>query len=162
MEVIATNGRYPGDKATCEAIAGMVKKVGVDATCNSQRFPLFKKLHRAYKAGKKKGAAAYYMGFGNGQGDSTSVLRGTSSCKGPWSGMCYPELDKAIDAATATVDPKKQQMAFEGVTDLMKKLVTHKIVVKIHDVLGHGSNLKWIPRHDETLLPWEIGVLGMN
>ena len=162
MEIIATNGRYPGDKATCEAIAGMVKKIGVNATCNSQRFPLFKKLHRAYKAGKKKGAAAYYMGFGNGQGDSTSVLRGTSSCKGPWSGMCYPELDKAIDAATATVDPKKQQMAFEGVTDLMKKLVTHKIVVKIHDVLGHASNLKWIPRHDETLLPWEIGVLGMN
>ena len=45
---------------------------------------------------------------------------------------------------------------------MMKELVTHKIVVKIHDVLGHRANLKWIPRHDETLLPWEIGVLGMN
>jgi hypothetical protein len=32
MELIATNGRYPGDKATCEASVGMLKKVGIDAT----------------------------------------------------------------------------------------------------------------------------------
>ena len=162
MEIIATNGRYPGDKATCEAIAGMVKKVGVNATCNSQNFPLFKKSHRAYKAGKKKGAAAYYMGFGNGGGDSSGVLRGTSGCKGAWSGMCFKELDAMIDKANSTIDEKEQQAAFEAVTDKMKELATHKIVVKIHDVLGHRANLKWIPRHDETLLPWEIEVLGMN
>lgn len=158
MELIATNGRYPGDKATCEAVAGMLKKVGVDTTCNSQRFPLFKKLHRAYKSGKQKGVAAYYMGFGNGRGSSTAVLRGTSSCKGPWSGMCYPELDAAIDKAEAEIDPVKQQAAFEAVTDLMKELVTHKIFFKIHDVIGYSSRLDFVARHDETLYPWEIVV----
>lgn len=76
--------------------------------------------------------------------------------------MCFPELDKLIDKANATVDTKEQQAAFEAVTDKMKALATHKIVVKIHDVLGHRSNLKWTPRHDETLLPWEIEVLGSN
>lgn len=158
MELIATNGRYPGDKATCEAVAGMLKKVGLDTTCNSQRFPLFKKLHRAYKSGKREGVAAYYMGFGNGRGDSASVLRGTSSCKGPWSGMCYPELDAAIDKAEAEPDPAKQQADFEAVTDLMKALVTHKIFFKIHDVIGYSSRIEFVARHDETLFPWEIVV----
>jgi peptide/nickel transport system substrate-binding protein len=158
MEIIATNGRYPGDKATCEASAGMLKKVGIDATCNSQRFPLFKKLHRAYKSGKRKGAAAYYMGFGNGGGETTLVLRGTSSCDGPWSGMCFPDLDAAIDKAAALTDPKAQQAAFEAVTDMMKEKVTHKIFFKIHDVIGYSARLEFTPRHDETLFPWEIVV----
>ncbi len=158
MELIATNGRYPGDKATCEASAGMLKKVGINATCNSQRFPLFKKLHRAYKSGKKEGVAAYYMGFGNGGGESAGVLRGTSACKGPWSGMCFQDLDAAIDKAAATADPQVQQAAFEAVTDLMKEKVTHKIYFKIHDVIGYSSRLAFSPRHDETLFPWEIVV----
>jgi peptide/nickel transport system substrate-binding protein len=158
MEIIATNGRYPGDKATCEASAGMLKKVGIDATCNAQRFPLFKKLHRAYKTGKQQGAAAYYMGFGNGGGESALVLRGSSSCKGPWSGMCFPDLDDRIDKAAALTDPQEQQAAFEAITDLMKDKVTHKIYFKIHDVLGYSSRLAFTPRHDETLFPWEIVV----
>ncbi len=158
MEIIATNGRYPGDKATCEASAGMLKKVGIDATCNSQRFPLFKKLHRAYKAGKKEGAAAYYMGFGNGGGESSLILRGTSTCKGPWSGMCFPDLDQAIEHAAALGDSEAQQAAFEAVTDMMKEKVTHKIFFKIRDVIGYSNRLDFFPRHDETLFPWEIVV----
>ncbi len=158
MEIIATNGRYPGDKATCEASAGMLRKIGIDASCNSQRFPLFKKYHRAYKSGKRKGAAAYYMGFGNGAGESGLVMTGTSGCKGAWSGHCFKELDAAIDKAVAIADPKAQQAAFEGVTDLMKKLVTQKIYLKIHDVLGYQKRLNFRPRHDETLYAWEIEV----
>ena len=158
MEIIATNGRYPGDKATCEASVGMLKKVGIDATCNAQRFPLFQKLHQAYKTGKQEGVAAYYMGFGNGGGESASVLRGTSACEGAWSGMCFADLDAAIDKAAATTDPEAQQAAFESVTDLMKAKATHKIYFKIHDVVGYSNRLVFTPRHDETLFPWEIAV----
>jgi peptide/nickel transport system substrate-binding protein len=155
MEVIATNGRYPGDKATCEA---MLKKVGIDATCNAQRFPLYQKLFQAYKTGKQDGTAAYYMGFGNGGGETTIVLRGISACDGAWSGMCFPDLDAAIDKAAALTDAKAQQAAFEAVTDMMKEKVTHKIYFKIHDVMGYSSRLEFTPRHDETLFPWEIVV----
>jgi peptide/nickel transport system substrate-binding protein len=158
MEIIATNGRYPGDKATCEASAGMLKKVGIDAICNAQRFPLYKKLHQAYKTGKQEGNAAFYMGFGNGGGESAGVLRGMTSCKGPWSGLCFDELDEAIEKAAGTADPEAQQAAFETVTDLMKALASHKIFFKIHDVMGYISRLGFSPRHDETLFPWEIQV----
>jgi hypothetical protein len=40
----------------------------------------------------------------------------------------------------------------------MKELVTHKIFVKIHDVIGYSSRLDFFARHDETLFPWEIVV----
>ena len=82
MELIATNGRYPADKQTCEASAGYLNAVGIKATCNAQIFPLYKKSHRAYNKGKKKknkynGNAAFYMGYGNGGGNPGSIAAGT-------------------------------------------------------------------------------------
>ena len=40
----------------------------------------------------------------------------------------------------------------------MKQMVTHKIFVKIHDVLGYNKRLNFNARHDETLYAWEIEV----
>jgi hypothetical protein len=72
--------------------------------------------------------------------------------------LCFDELDEAIEKAAGTADPEAQQAAFESVTDLMKKLASHKIFFKIHDVMGYSSRLGFSPRHDETLFPWEIQV----
>jgi peptide/nickel transport system substrate-binding protein len=157
--LIATNGRYPGDKQTCEAVVGMLKKIKLDTVCVAQRWPLFKKLFQAYKKGKRKGPAMYFMGWGNGQGDPSHVLNGTSSCHGSWSGFCYRVLEKAIDSAIGTADPKEQQAAFEHVTDVMKSFVTHKIFYKIHDSFGYSKNVKFQPRHDESIHPWDIEVV---
>ncbi len=161
-ELIATNGRYPGDKPTCEAIAGMLKKIKIDTTCNSQRFPLFKKYHRAYQAGKKKGAAMYYMGFGNGGGEPGLLFSGTTMCGGSWSGHCFKDIDAQVMKANATADPKKQDAEYDKVTGMMKSKVTHKVVAKIHDVLGYSNRINWTPRHDETLYPWEISMKATN
>ena len=161
MELIATNGRYPADKQTCEASAGYLKAVGINATCNAQIFPLYKKSHRAYNKGKKKnnkykGVAAFYMGYGNGGGNPGSIARGTNGCKGPWSGICIKELNDAIDDAALEPEPPVQQKKFENVTDLMKKHSSYKIFFKIHDVFGMRTNIEWLPRHDELMYPWEI------
>ena len=117
MELIATNGRYPADKQTCEASAGYLNAVGIKATCNAQIFPLYKKSHRAYNKGKKKknkynGNAAFYMGYGNGGGNPGSIAAGTNGCKGPWSGICVKELETAIQDARGEADPGKQQKKF--------------------------------------------------
>ncbi|MBT3435561.1 MAG: hypothetical protein HOC91_16225 [Nitrospinaceae bacterium] len=161
-ELIATNGRYPGDKPTCEAIAGMLKNINIKATCNSQRFPLFKKMHRAYQAGKRKGAAMYYMGFGNGGGEPGLLFSGTSMCGGSWSGHCIKELDDQVKKANATPEPKAQHAEYDKATGIQKRLATHKVVAKIHDVLGYSNRINFTPRHDETLYPWEISMKAMN
>ena len=161
MELIATSGRYPADKQTCEASAGYLNAVGIKATCNAQIFPLYKKSHRAYNKGKKKknkynGVAAFYMGYGNGAGNPGNIARGTGGCKGPWSGTCIKELNDAIDDAALEADPATQHKKFVKVTSLFKKHTAYKVFFKIHDVFGMRSNIQWIPRHDEVLYPWEI------
>ena len=161
-ELIATNGRYPGDKPTCEAIAGMLKKIKINTTCNSQRFPLFKKYHRAYQAGKRKGAAMYYMGFGNGGGEPGLLFSGTTMCGGAWSGHCFKDIDAQVMKANATADPKQQWIEYDKVVGMTKAKATAKVVAKIHDVLGYSNRINWTPRHDETLYPWEISMKASN
>ena len=157
-ELIAPSGRYPADKATCEATAGMLKDVGIDTQCTAAPMPMYRKNFVAYRTGKKKGAAMYYMGFGNGQGDPITGLNGMVSCKGGWSGHCFEELDAAIDRAAAEPELEKQQLLFEKVTDMTKELATHKIYFQIHDTFAFKKDLRFHPRHDENLYPWEIAV----
>ncbi|MBI3126799.1 MAG: hypothetical protein HYZ11_04260 [Candidatus Tectomicrobia bacterium] len=157
-EFITTNGRYPADRETCEAVAGMLRDIQVQTTCSALAFPLFRKTFTAYQNEQKKGAAMYYMGWGNGSGEAGLVLRGSTSCKGSFSGSCFPDLDGAIEKAATTADPKEQQAAFERVTDLMKEKASHKVMFKIHDIFGFNKRLNFQPRHDEQLQPWEISL----
>lgn len=155
--LLTTNdGRFPGDRATCEAVAGMLKKINVDTACRPMNFPLYRKTLTAFQTGKEKGAAMYYMGFGGGQGDPSTAFRALVSCKGHWSGTCFPDMDAAINKASATADPAEQQLAFEKLTDLMKERATHKVFAKIHDIFAFRKGIEFRPRHDENLYTWEI------
>ena len=158
-ELLATgDGRYPGDRATCEAVAGMLKKIGIDTTCKAMAFALYQKTLTAYQTGKEKGAAMFYMGFGGGQGDPYTALNALVSCEGHWSGTCFPDMDAAIQKAAALADLGEQQTAYEKVTDAMKERATHKVIAKIHDIFAFRRNVDFRPRHDENLYAWEITV----
>ncbi|MEK6709691.1 MAG: ABC transporter substrate-binding protein, partial [Nitrospinota bacterium] len=74
--LFTTVDRYPSDKETCEAIAGMVKQIGIDAPCNPVTFPLYRQTFTAFQDGKRKEPAFYYQGFGNGAGNTGVSLRG--------------------------------------------------------------------------------------
>lgn len=158
-DLITAVGRYPGDKETCEAVAGMLKSIRIETTCSAQAFNLFRQNLTAYQSGAKKGAAMYYMGFGSSSGDPALMMRATTGCKSPWSGACLKEIDEMIERAAGLEDPKAQQAAFEGVTDLMKAKAAHKILFRTHDIYGVSKRVRFQPRHDETLHPWEITVL---
>ena len=45
----------------------------------------------------------YYIGYGNGTGDSDAALSAIAACKGAWSGYCNPEIDKLLDEAGWTL-----------------------------------------------------------
>lgn len=158
-DLITAAGRYPGDKETCEAVAGMLKGIRIETTCNAQAFNLFRQNLTAYQSGAKKGAAMYYMGFGSSSGDPALMMRATTSCKGPWSGACIKEIDEAIDRAAGLEDPRAQQATFERATDLMKEKAAHKILFRTYDVYGISKRIQFQPRHDETLHPWETEVV---
>jgi peptide/nickel transport system substrate-binding protein len=156
--LFTTNGRYPFDKAVCEALSGMLKKINIAATCRSVTFGVYRQLFTNYKTGKTKGPALVFRGFGNGAGDPALVARATLTCTGSWSLDCFKDLDEQVEKAAATVDTKQQQIEFEKVTDMIKERALHKLMFKIQDVFGFRKGLEFQPRHDETLYPWEIVV----
>ncbi|MBI3127643.1 MAG: hypothetical protein HYZ11_08585, partial [Candidatus Tectomicrobia bacterium] len=156
--LFTTIGRYPSDKETCEAITGMVQQIGIDAPCRPVNFPLYRQTFTAFQQGKRKEPGFYYQGFGNGAGDTAVSLRGMSACKGAWSPHCFKEYDDMVDKAIGTADVEEQQAAFEKIQMWLRDNATHKPVTKVHDVFGVNKRVRFIPRHDEGLDPWEISV----
>jgi len=157
-DFISPEGNSPFDRQACEAATGMLQKVSIDARCLPQPFSMFRKSFNTYAEGKNKTPAVYFQSFGNSSGDSSFLLRGTSTCQGAWSGVCYKELDEAVDKATGLEDPKEQQIAFEKVSDMMKDLALFKVLYRLHDIFGVNKRIEFKPRHDEQLHPWEIVV----
>ena len=157
-DLISPYGNSPFDKESCEAAAGMLTKAKINTRCLAQPFALYRRSFNTYVEGKNKTPAMYFLSFGNSSGENSTILRGTTSCRGAWSGACFKKLDEAIDKALATEDLKKQQAAFEKVSDMMKELATHKPLYRLHDIFGVNKRIEFTARHDEQLHPWEIVV----
>lgn len=157
-DFISPEGNSPFDRQACEAATGMLQKVGIDARCIPQPFSMFRKTFNTYAEGKNKTPAVYFQSFGNSSGDSSFLLRGTSTCQGAWSGVCNKEFDDAVDKATAIEDPREQQIAFEKVSDMMKDQALFKVLYRLYDIFGVNKRIEFTPRHDEQLHPWTIVV----
>ena len=157
-ELYSASGRYPGDVPTCEAVAGMLKKIKIDATCRPMNYSLYSKVRRAHQEKKQKDPAIFLAAFGNSGGDPALVARAVLGCQGAWSFHCFPDIDEAVNKAAAMSDPKEQHAAFEKVTDMVKEKALLSIFYRTHDIYGYNKALNFVPRHDEALYPWEITV----
>lgn len=151
-------GRYPADKEACEAIAGMLKEIKIDAPCNAMVFPLYRRTFTAFQQGTRKEPALYLQAFGNGAGYAPVSFRGFSACGGAWSPHCFKEFDAMLDKAVGTSDPKEQQGAYEKVNHWMRDNATHVPILKIHEVWGLNKNVRFRANHNENLPAWEIEV----
>ncbi|MFC1491676.1 ABC transporter substrate-binding protein [Nitrospinota bacterium] len=151
-----TRGRFAFDKQMGEAIAGMVKEIGIDMKVRASNFPLYRKTVISYRDKKQKLPGLMFRSWGNSFMDTTQVQRGTSSCGGPWSVACYPELDELNEKAAATLDLAKQHELFKKVTLKMKELAMHKILFKNKQAFGIRNSLKFKARGDDTMNPWDM------
>lgn len=157
-ELFATSGRYPADRKTCEAIAGMLKEIKIDMTCRAMPYSLMRKIRKAYQNKRRTSPAMFLLAYGNTTGDPANVSRSTSTCKGHSSLHCYKDVEEVIERAAHTADTKLQHKRFQEVTAMQKKKVMFKILWKIHDVYSYKKSLGFKMRHDETFFPWEINM----
>ena len=152
--LITTTGTYPFDRASGEAVAGMLKQIGIETSVQAVPFPMYRKLFTAYQTDRKD-PAMFFRGWGQTM-DAAYVWRGTSSCAGIWSVSCFKDLDDWNEKAAGIDAPKEQQAAFEKLTDMMKERAVHKVFFQMVDAWGYRKNLELSPRPDENLFPWEI------
>ncbi|MEK6708986.1 MAG: ABC transporter substrate-binding protein [Nitrospinota bacterium] len=149
-------GQDPADKQTCEAAVGMLEKIKIQTECRALSWSLYVRTFRNYQSGKSKDPAMYYQGMGGAPGNPTIAMTQTG-CEGGFSGACFPDLDEAFAKADNTFDPKEQQAAFEGLTDLMKAKATHKFFFQVDVTYGfRKKGIEFRPRHDELFFSWEV------
>jgi peptide/nickel transport system substrate-binding protein len=108
MRLNCPNNRYPNDGRTCEALAQMLTRAGVRAEVDAQPMSVF--FPRISRAGGPD-AAAWLLGLSNSQGEASalwlmyrSMDRAAGRGQFNFGSFSDAELDRMIDAATATVD----------------------------------------------------------
>lgn len=155
IDFISPEGRYTKDKEVAQAIAGMLQGAGFRVKHQSV---VWNRFVEAFNARNNPGAKPfiYYIGYGNGTGDSDASLSAVAACKGAWSGYCNAEVDRALDESASTFDRKKRDTIFKGITTTMASDVSHVMLWQEDSVYGMRKNVVWSIRNDDRVYGWEL------
>ena len=151
----APAGRYTKDKEVTEAMAGFLRQVGIDVKYEALTWKKFVATFRA-RTNADAEPFLYYIGYGNGGGDSDRALSAIASCKGAWSGYCNPEIDEKLELASATIDLDKRRTLFQEITKTMADDVSHLMVWQEDAVWGLSNRVFWDVRNDDRLYAWTL------
>ena len=155
IDYLATDGRYTKDKEVAQAIAGFLQAVGIRAKFQPVAWKRYVDTFRGRTNPGTK-PFIYYIGYGNGTGDSDAALGAIAACKGAWSAYCNSEIDKALDEAAATMDLKKRAAIFQDITRRLATDVAHVILWQEDSVYGMQKDISWDVRNDDRVYGWEI------
>ena len=155
IDFITPEGRYTKDKEIAQALAGMLQAAGIRVRHQSV---VWNRFVETFNGRNNPGAKPfiYYIGYGNGTGDTDASISAVAACKGAWSGYCNPELDKALDDAASTMDLKKRDTIFRGITQSMANDVSHVMLWQEDSVYGMRKNVVWNVRNDDRVYAWEL------
>lgn len=115
------NNRYNNDEAICQAVTGMLAKVGIKVNLNAQP----KSLH--FPKIKKRETDFYMLGWGVPTLDSHYVFGGLVKHGANWAGTNYNNeaINKAIDALEVEVDLAKRDAMIADVWKTMKEDIVY-------------------------------------
>ena len=155
VDFISPEGRYTKDKEVAQAIAGMLQAAGFRVKHTSV---VWNRFVETFNGRNNPGAKPfiYYIGYGNGTGDTDASISAVAACKGAWSGYCNADLDRALDEAASTMDRKKRDVIFRNITTLMANDVSHVMLWQEDSVYGMRKNIVWAIRNDDRVYGWEL------
>ncbi len=110
------NDRYINDEAICQAVVGMLGKVGIKVALDAQTKSLhFPKLQR-------RESDFYMLGWGVPTQDSHYVFNFLYHTKGTWNATGYsnPELDELIQAMDSEIDIEKRNQIIAKAWEIAK------------------------------------------
>ncbi|MDH3600547.1 MAG: ABC transporter substrate-binding protein [Candidatus Tectomicrobia bacterium] len=130
------NNRYNNDEAICQAVVGMLGKIGIkvtlDAIPKSKHFPKISKRVTDF----------YMLGWGVPTLDSHYVFSYLFHSEGTWNGTGYSnaEMDKLIEALATEVDLAKRDELIQKVWDMARADVVY--LPLHHQVIAWGMRDK--------------------
>jgi len=162
MRLDCSNDRYINDGPMCEAISGMLRKVGIEATPNPRTKAVF------FPALDNGDFTVYQAGWGTDTvGPTFSAVFHTQDAKkgvgrinrGRYSNK---EVDALIAKASSEMDDAKRQAMWEKAWEIVIGEVAVLPLYQQEAIIGVQKNVQLTPRFNEWILAQEITLAGRN
>jgi peptide/nickel transport system substrate-binding protein len=144
-------GRYLNDKEMAEAVAGDLRKIGINATVKTHEWGTY--MNRMYS---HNNAPAYLLGWGNTSFDADFTINPLMRSGKLLSNVSFPKLDALIDQGISTMDPKKRQKIYSDAVKIMKEEVPWAWTYQQVDIYGVNERVNWKARTDERLVVFDM------
>ncbi len=144
-------GRYLNDKEMAEAVAGDLRKIGINATVRAHEWGTY--MDRMYS---HNNAPSYILGWGNTSFDADFTINPLMRSGKLLSNLSFPKLDALIDQGISTMDPKKRQKIYSDAAKVIKDEVGWAWGYQQIDIYGVNERVNWKARTDERIVGFDI------
>ncbi|MCI0528942.1 MAG: ABC transporter substrate-binding protein, partial [Nitrospira sp.] len=154
-----SRGRYLQDKEIVEAMAGQLVKVGIKAKVTAHEWSLYVSKMSGYQC-----APLSLWGWGNSALDADNSLYPRMHC--PASGTpknsletyCNKELDAVLEEARSILDKDKRLALYAKAQRIATEDPPFIFLYQLQDLYGVSHRIKWTPRSDEMIWPYEMSL----
>ena len=144
--IMTPRGRYLNDVAACEAIAGMLSKVGIKTKVEAVEFGVFAKRTQAHDMPE-----FMYAAWGNNHFDVWDTIKTCVRSGAMFSWYKNEKVDKYIDLAAKTVEPQKHSEYIQTALREMWADPAFGYLYQQRDIYGVNNRVVWEPRSDEDI-----------
>jgi peptide/nickel transport system substrate-binding protein len=145
------NGRYLNDRDIAEAVAGDLRKVGINASVKTHEWGNYMNMTYRHTAGP-----LYLLGWGNTSFDADGSLFALLRTGQVLSSFTNPKLDSLLDQGQATMDQKKRQKIYSEACKIIQDDVAWAFTYQQMDIYGVNERVNWKARADERLAVFEM------
>jgi peptide/nickel transport system substrate-binding protein len=146
VTILTPRGRYLNDVQACEAIAGMLTKVGIRTKVNAVEFGVFAKQTQARQIPE-----LMYAAWGNNHFNVLYTLDAVVRSGKMFSWHKNEKIDEYIDKAAQTVHPDKHAEFLRLALRELWEDPSFGFLYNQRDIYGVNKRLVWEPRSDEDI-----------
>ena len=147
------NGRYLNDRDIAEAVAGDLRKVGINASVKTHEWGNYMTMTYRHTAGP-----LYLLGWGNTSFDADGSLFALLRTGQVLSSFTNSTLDSLLDQGQATMDQKKRQKIYSEACNVIKDDAAWAFTYQQMDIYGVNERVNWKARADERLAVFEMSL----
>lgn len=144
--ILTPRGRYLNDVQACEAIAGMLNKVGIKAKVEAVEFGVFAKRTQVHDMPE-----FMYAAWGNNHFDVWDMIKTCVRSGAMFSWYKNEKVDEYIDKAAKSIDPVKHSEYLRTALREMWQDPPFAFLYAQRDIYGVNKRVLWEPRSDEEI-----------
>ena len=145
------SGRYLNDKEVSEAVAGDLRKTGINASVRIGEWGSYMNMLYAHKGGP-----SYILGWGGATFDADATLFPLLRTGQVLSHYSNPALDALIEEGRSIMDKGKRQKIYSEAARLLKEDAAWAFAYQQMDIYGVSERINWKPRPDEKLVVFNM------